>query len=224
MAYTKEKFEKMLYSIADDYVLVRSKYELYCKMIELSETQTKLMNDISPGFFTLVFNAMISDIFINLTKLIDHKEESVGTIYTLILDSYHSKSLFSNKHNISYKIKSNHQSELRKLGKTLSKVQYVRNKRFAHLDPRYQLDRDKIIEDKSITFNDLKEVFDVLHNVINHYYTSFFGIDLTPYADNAKDVINLMEILSVYQDEEMNVFLLGSGLKPSKKGIPIDEI
>ncbi|MFX3643534.1 MAG: hypothetical protein ACE3L7_33585 [Candidatus Pristimantibacillus sp.] len=226
--YTKEEFERMLNLIADDYVLVRSKFELYCKMTEVSDLHNELMSEISPGFFTLVFDALISDIFINLTKLIDHKDEAVGTIYTLILDSNNSKDLFRHKNRITEIYKARHQRELRRQGKVLSKVQYIRNKKFAHLDPIYQLDRQKIIEDKFISFNDLREVFVVLHRVLNHYHQAFFGRKLDPFAKNATDVIKLMEAMAYYKQgyiRETNVNLLAAGLMPSKTGrISMDDL
>lgn len=225
MNYTKEEFEKMLNHIAEDYVLVRSKYELYCRLTEYSDNHIELLNEISPGFFTLVFNSMISDIFINLAKLVDPKDEVLGTIYKLILDSYNLRNYFPCENKISDQIKKKHQSELRRLGNILSKVQFVRNKRFAHIGTGYHLDRDKIIKEKNITFNDLKKVFEVLHNVLNYYFKAYFGEDLKPFADNATDVDNLMELMALYQDREMNVYLLASGLKASMNGkISLDDI
>lgn len=227
MAYTKEEFEKMLIQIANDYVLVHSKYELYCMLTEISERHYELMNETSPGFFTLVFDSLISDIFINLTKLIDRNIESVGTIYTLIQDSYDSRNLFLHKEKINDMYRDRHALELGRQGQRLAKVKSIRNKRFAHVDREYQVNREQIIHDIPLSFNDLKKVFKVLHRVLNHYHNAFLGMDIKPSADNATDVVNLMEAIAYYQEGqvEMNVHLIGAGLVPSKTGkISIDHI
>ncbi|MCW3793971.1 hypothetical protein OM416_20460 [Paenibacillus sp. LS1] len=222
MAYTKEEFEQMLILMEDDYVSVRSKYELYCTLTEFSESHPELMNDISPGFFTIIFDTLISDIFINISKLLDYKEGSVGTVYTLILDSYNLRNFFGrNKHKISEHKKSNHQKELNRQYR-IHVLKRIRNKRFAHNDKKYHLNREGIIEDEFLSFNDLQRVFNVLHRIINYYYSAFFGKDIRPIPKDATDVSNLMEALAYYKQAstiEANINLIGAGLMPSKTGI-----
>lgn len=205
----KEKqFEDFRSFLREEAALLVSFIAIYRRLHERRVDRLREMN-ISPAFFGVVIEALVSGIILWVGKLLNKKEErGIFNFLTFIeqnIDLFTIEQLKTRvkKPNAQWilekeQITLERINEDRKIIQELSSLQSFkirRNKFYAHFDKKYFMNPEGLAEDAPLTWGDLQKVTDVISEIFNRYSASYDGQLFVLRPHNINDIDNLLDRL-----------------------------
>lgn len=189
-------------------MLVRSKYDLWRYLQARMQDRSEEMH-LASGFFTLTNLSLFSDIIVSLFKLYEEKAQD-GSLYKFLGIVSDSLSLFDYKESpddsplVSLSTIKKDKEEIRWQYVAIGNLSTWRSKVFAHNDRKYYLDRNRLLQDASLTNQDIEVLIDLAWKIVNKYCLALDGSSYYPEVPNAKDVGKVLDILHDYRQQKMS--------------------
>jgi hypothetical protein len=136
----ENKFKKFRKKFIDELRLLDSKYSIFVNIQEAKENKIEGL-EVSPVFFSVIENSLVSDLIISLSRLYEgyHREGSSKRKqrqYTIkeFLKFLESHPKFTKKYNIELKQIETHNKNLKEKKALIKNIFKWRNKYYAHAD------------------------------------------------------------------------------------------
>ncbi|WP_276358066.1 hypothetical protein [Cohnella caldifontis] len=216
MTYDKSSLERLIMQMYHDTIRVKSKYHVWKQIINSSKERYDLMNRISPAYFNMTTSALFTDFVISLTKLYDSDSKAAGNLRKLIsVAEGISSSVYEEQNNTGISIINT--STLERYKKQLEEQKPIldnlfkwRDKVFAHYDKKYYLDRKRIHSDAQVRYEEIDNLFELLHSILNDFSLALSGTALYPEATDALDIERLFNVIEKHPKllEEMKQIMV----------------
>jgi|GEM_PF-4781548 len=199
-----------------DTIRVKSKYHVWKQIINSSKERYDLMNRISPAYFNMTTSALFTDFVISLTKLYDSDSKVPGNIRKLIsVAEGISSSVYEEQNNTGISIINTptlerYKKQLEEQKPILDNLFKWRDKVFAHYDKKYYLDRKRIHSDAQVKYEEIDNLFELLHSILNDFSLALSGTALYPEATDALDIERLFNVIEKHPKllEEMKQIMV----------------
>ena len=217
MPESKESLRKILDDYFSRITYANDCFELHKFLIQSKKTYLNQMN-LAPAFFQLTYSSLLQTVIIELFKLFDPKADT--GLYKLVEICRLNTNLFPDKKEIGYvdcdtdkyfvdkvlPVDMNLElAECRKLLKGITEelecLRKWRNKFYAHLDSESRNNEDMLIKSYSLTYENIKQIFEVAKGICNRISVLLDGSANTCQSSNVFDVDNLFTKLTENKHE-----------------------
>ncbi|MBN8569346.1 MAG: hypothetical protein J0M18_06920 [Ignavibacteria bacterium] len=209
-----EFFKKLL----DQLIYVNNIFEIY-KHIQNKRVDKLSELNFAPTFFGLVLESLFSDTIVTLCKIYKNGKNDEYNIHTflelieknVILFSWEkrfSRSTFKEQdieyykklHNrVDLDIISKHREQIKQKHKSVESLFFWRDKHFAHNDKKYFLSSDLIAKDSPITYGEIKELIELVQDIMNYYSVAFNGCSNSINYMGQFDIDKILDALTEYK-------------------------
>ncbi|MES5896739.1 hypothetical protein [Bacillus cereus group sp. RP43] len=218
--YDKEKIKQLINRFMFEIINVRSKFQLW-KHIQKHRNEHLDELNIAPAFFTLTLHSVFNDVIITLAKLYEHGKQTAN-LNKLINIADANRALFDYKEHaidplmITNKEIENHKKIIEEKEESLNNLFMWRDKVYAHNDMKYFFDKEQLPKDAELTMQHIEELIEKAWEIVNFYSLALEGKAWHPDSPDTLDIEKVFSILKNFKEEknrEIDVFLMGAGLK-----------
>jgi hypothetical protein len=190
---------------------------LYQKLYERRTDRLKEMN-IAPAFFQVVWGALFAAIILWVDKLCDEKSErgvfdflrfieknmdlfTIEELRRRITEDHEpDETWMRNQDPITLETINEDRTQIRSL-ECLQSFAARRDKFYAHFDREYFFDRERLDNEAPLTWEELKQPFGLVSEIVNRYSIAFDGREFGMTPCNINDVDYLLECLHKYRTQ-----------------------
>lgn len=203
-----KQFKLYLDRLFEEVFHIDSKFELYYHLLERKYNRLQAMN-ISPAFFQLIMDALLTDSIISLSRLYDSYKSIKRSDRNLIrflnfvesnIDIFPSDKETLMRHNCDYIVDKNlidsHRAKINEMTPILDNLFTWRDKYVAHFDKTYFSNGERLKEDASIKFGEIRGLISLADEILNSYSAVYDGNVNMIRATNLFDVDKSLDILN----------------------------
>lgn len=203
-----DPFEKVLQRLAQEIVLAKT----YLKWAIAIPNADPVVLNTAPMFFSLSVHGYLVLTQLHIARLYD-KSENTMTIFSLLSSAKSHREAFCNKDELDRFIAETESTTLPELKDTLESIRKIRNKVFAHNDPKTLQNLEEFEKDLRLTKPDLEKALITAGNILNGI--SVFYNDVTNYLElwQGDDYENALDLIADAKCAEVEEFEKRFGIK-----------
>ncbi len=204
----KKEFEKYLNYFNDEITNLKTCYDIYIYLIELSNKNNKEMNE-APCFFQYTIHSFITNLIVSVYRLYDPNKsaKTIEKLLNFIKSNY--KTIFHpnrkvklDEINMDIKKNSDHEDHIKIIKK-------YRDKYYAHNDKKYFGDFKKLVESYPLDYSIIENLINITIDIYQKYYKAYYGELMPLEYVNCHDIKHIIYALRKQIEQRENRKSLG---------------